>query len=130
VASQSNSSRLGSRRISDGFRQFLEDQFAPVGGVSLRAMFGGLGVFRGGIMFALVADETLYLRVDGGNRPDFEAEGSEPFTYVAKGKPMAMSYWQAPERLFDDPDEFIGWAEKAIAAAGRAAAARKPFKKR
>lgn len=115
--------------LSDGFREFLEDQFAPVGGVSFRAMFGGLGIFRDGVMFALVADDTLYFRVDDASRPDFEAEGSGPFTYGGKG--VTMSYFQAPERLMDDPEEFRNWAEKAIAAAGRVAARKKkPSKKR
>jgi DNA transformation protein len=103
--------------LSDSFREFLEDQFAPIGGVSFRAMFGGLGVFRDGVMFALVADDTLYFRVDDGTRPDFEAEDSEPFTYGGKG--VTMAYWRAPDRLLENPDEFRTWAGKAIAAASR-----------
>ena len=114
--------------MSGGFRDFLEEQLAPIGGVTIRSMFGGLGVFRDGVMFGLVADDTLYFRVDDGNQSDFESEGSEPFTYVGKGKPMTMSYWRAPERLLDDPDEFASWAEKAIAAANRVAAAKKKGK--
>lgn len=110
--------------MSDGFREFLEEQFAPIDGVTFRSMFGGLGVFRDGIMFALVADDTLYFRVDDGNQPDYEAEDSEPFTYQGKGKPMAMSYWRAPERLFDDADEFVSWANNAIEASRRVAAAK------
>jgi DNA transformation protein len=111
--------------LSGGFREFLEEQFAPIGGVTFRSMFGGLGVFRDGTMFAFVADDTLYFRVDDGNQPDFEAEDSEPFTYQGKGKPMAMAYWRAPERLFDDADEFVRWANNAIDASRRVAAAKK-----
>jgi DNA transformation protein len=109
--------------LSDGFREFLEDQFAPIGGVSLRAMFGGLGIFRDGLMFALVADDTLYFRVDDLTKPDFEAENSAPFTYGGRG--VTMSYWRAPEHLLENPDAFRSWAEKAIAAASRAAARKK-----
>ena len=115
----------GTGALSDGFREFLEEQFAPVGGVTFRSMFGGLGIFRDGTMFALVADDTLYFRVDDGNQPDFEAEDSQPFTYQGKGKPMAMAYWRAPERLFDDADEFVRWANNAIDASRRVAAAKK-----
>ncbi|MHA1559389.1 MAG: TfoX/Sxy family protein [Alphaproteobacteria bacterium] len=50
--------------LSRGFREFLEEQFAHLGGVSIKSMFGGLGVFRDGVMFGLAADDTLYFRVD------------------------------------------------------------------
>ncbi len=116
--------------MSNGFRAYLEEQFAPLGGVSIKSMFGGLGVFREGLMFGLVADDTLYFRIDDENRPAFESEGSEPFVYEGKGKPMAMAYWRAPERLYDDPDEFRRWAEEAFAAAVRVDAAKPPAKRK
>lgn len=117
--------------MSDSYRSFLEEQFEPVGGVSIRSMFGGLGVFRDGVMFALVStNDALYFRVDDGNRAAFEAEDSEPFVYSGKGKPMTMSYWRAPERLFDDDDEFRRWSEAAIAAAHRVAALKPPKKRK
>jgi len=94
--------------LSDGFREFLEDQFSVIDGASIRRMFGGLGIFHDGIMFGLVADDTLYLRADAETSPLFETEGCEQFVYeAAKTKRlMAMPYWRAPERLYDDPDEF------------------------
>lgn len=105
--------------VSREFLEFLKDQLAGVGAVAIRPMFGGAGVYAGGVMFALVADETLYLKADAGNQPDFEAEGMAPFTYEGKGKPVRMSYWQAPDRLFDDPEELLIWARRALNAALR-----------
>ncbi len=117
--------------MSSGFRAFLEEQFAPFGGVTIRAMFGGLGVFREGLMFGLVADDTLYLKTDETNLPSFEAENSEPFVYTGgKGEPMPMSYWRAPERVYDDPDDFRHWAELAFAAAVRLDNAKPPAKRK
>lgn len=82
-------------------------------------------------MFGLVADDTLYFRIDDVSRPTFENEGSEPFVYTGgKGKPMEMSYWRAPERLFDDPDEFKNWAEDAFATAVRVDDAKPPGKRK
>ncbi len=75
-------------------------------------------------MFGLVDDDTLYFRADEDNRDAFEAEGSSAFTYTGKAKPVTMPYWRAPERLYDDPEEFQLWAEAAIAAARRAKAAK------
>jgi len=116
--------------VSAGFKAFLDEQFAPLPGVTIRKMFGGLGVFRDGIMFAMSVEDTLYLRCDAGRAVDFEAEGSAPVVFKSHtGKDMPMPYWRAPERLFDEPDEFRQWAERAFADAWRVKAD-KPVRKR
>jgi DNA transformation protein and related proteins len=80
-------------------------------------------VFCGGVMFAMVADDTLYFRVDDHNRAAFsEAEAFPPLTYEKKGSTIDLSFWRAPERLFDEPDELMTWARAAAAAAHRVAA--------
>ena len=102
------------------FREFLVDLFSAFGPVSIRNMFGGAGVYHAGIMIGLVADDTLYLKVDHVTQPDFEAEGMSAFTYEGKNKPVTMSYWEVPPALLDDPDEFSQWARNAHEAALRA----------
>lgn len=107
-------------------REFLEELFEPVGRVVFRRMFGGLGLFRDGLMFALVAGETLYLKADEATQPDFAAEGSEPFSYPTRtGQRTITSYWRLPERLFDEPDELQLWAKKSVECAIRADSAKK-----
>jgi len=116
--------------VSAGFKAFLDEQFAPLPGVTIRKMFGGLGVFRDGIMFAMSVEDTLYLRCDPERAADFETEGSERVVFKShSGKDMPMPYWRAPERLFDEPDEFRQWAERAFADAWRVKV-EKPVKKR
>lgn len=115
--------------MASGFQAFLEELFEPVGGVSFRKMFGGLGVFRDGLMFALVADDVLYLKADRSSSVAFAAEGCGPFVYDGKHRPVAMQYWRLPERLYDDPDAFRQWALDAFAVAV-AARAEKPGRKR
>lgn len=108
--------------MASGFQSYLEDLLAPLGGVRMRRMFGGLGVYCHGVMFALVSDDVLYLKADDMTRGAFEAEGGTPFRYEARGRSVTMSYWRPPERLFDEPDEFREWALAAVAAARRARA--------
>lgn len=115
--------------MSSGFVEFLADHAHGFDGLGFRRMFGGHGIYRHGLMIALVADDTLYLKVDEQARPAFEAEGLGPFVYQGKGKPVAMSYWRCPERCLDDPVEMRRWLEQAHAAALRAAAARRPRKR-
>lgn len=113
-----------------GFQAFLEELFAPIGGVSLRRMFSGHGVFRDGLMFGIVIRDVLYLKTDDETRAAFEAEGSAPFAYKgAKGREVITSHWRLPERLFDEPDDFGKWALAAIAAAERAQAKKATTKK-
>ena len=110
---------------SDSFAEFLREQLAPLGRVTLRRMFGKTGVFCNGLMFGMVTDNMLYLRVDDQNRAVFkEAESFPPLSYAKKGCTIDLSFWRAPERLFDEPDELVTWAQAALAAARRVAAKR------
>ena len=96
------------------------------GVVSIRAMFGGAGVYRDGLMFALVYDEVLYLKADGSTTPDFAAENLPAFIYAAKGgRKMEMSYYRAPERCLDDADEMARWCRTAYGVALKAKAPKK-----
>ena len=110
---------------SDSFAEFLREQLAPLGRVTMRRMFGKTGVFCDGLMFGMVTEDMLYLRVDDDNRLAFkEAESSPPLNYAKKGETIDLSFWRAPERLFDEPDELVTWARIALAAARRVAAKR------
>ena len=117
------------------YLDFIKEQLAGFGPVTIRRMFGGAGIYRDGLMFALIADETLYLKADGASRSEFESLGLPPFSFAAKGaKKVIMSYWRAPEVCLDDPDQMTEWARKAFAAAMRgrkpAAAPRKSGRRR
>ena len=110
---------------SDSFAEFLREQLASLGHVTMRRMFGKTGVFCDGLMFGMVTDDTLYFRVDEHNRAAFkEAASFPPLNYEKKGSSIDLSFWRAPERLFDEPDEFVAWARTALAAARRVAAKR------
>jgi DNA transformation protein len=88
-------------------------------------MFGKTGVFCNGLMFGMVADDTLYVRVDEHNRSIFkEARSDPPLNYEKRGRTIDLSFWRVPERLLDEPDELVVWARAALAAARRVAATR------
>lgn len=110
---------------SDSFAEFLREQLAPLGRVTMRPMFGKTGVFCDGVMLAMVRDNTLYVRVDDDNRAAFkEAEAFPPLNYAKKSGTIDLAFWRVPERLFDEPDELVTWARLALAAAQRVAATR------
>jgi DNA transformation protein and related proteins len=108
-------------------REFLIDLFSDFGPVTIRRMFSGYGVSADGTNFALALRAGLYFRADEVTIPQFEAEGSKPFSYQTRAKTVTVnSYWQLPARLFDDTEELSSWARAALAAAQRAALKKRP----
>ena len=110
---------------SDAFAEFLRDQLAPLGRITMRRMFGKTGVFCDTVMFGMVTENTLYFRVDDQNRATFQEAGSfPPLNYEKRGCTIDLSFWRVPDRLFDEPDELVCWGRAALAAARRVAATR------
>ena len=100
--------------MSREFCEHLIDQLSPWANVTVKSMFGGFGVYRAGQIFGIVDEDMLYFKVDDTNRPDYEAAGSEPFTYEAKGgKKNSLAYWIVKSEIMDDPEALSEWAEKA-----------------
>ena len=103
------------------FTYYVVNLMQSIGPVSAKFMFGGYGLFLEGLMFGLIADGVLYLKVDKETENEFKAKGLEKYTYNKKGKEFKMSYYQAPEEVIEDGEEMRSWAAKAYSAALRAA---------
>jgi DNA transformation protein len=101
------------------FVEFILESLQPLRGVSARRMFGGWGIYKDGVMFALIAYDQLYFKVDDGNRAAYEQAGLPHFTYSDKGKAIRMPYREAPPEGFDDPEILCAWGRDAYAAALR-----------
>ena len=108
------------------FVDYLTEVFQQFGSVRTRRMFGGYGVYHDDLMFGLVADDMLYLKADEQSAKLFSDKGLDQFEYVKNGKPMKMSYYAAPEEIFDDPEVATVWARHAYEAALRS---KKPVRK-
>ena len=92
-------------------------------------MFGGAGIYRDGLMFALVADGEVYLKCDEETAARFGEAGCRPFLYEKNGKTVEMSYRSLPDEAADDPEFLTFWANLACDAARRAGN-RRPKKRR
>lgn len=107
---------------SDSFVDFLFELLSPLGRITARRMFGKSGLFCDGVMFGMVAEDTLYLRVDEMNRETLrEAETFPPLNYKKGETTIDLAFWRVPDRLFDEPDELLVWARAALEAATRVA---------
>jgi len=100
---------------ADPFHEFVAELFEPLGPVSIRRMFGGAGVYAHDVMFALLADDSIYLKVDDALKDELVAEGSEPFRFEKKDGSIAeMKYFRLPDTAADDSEEACYWGRKAL----------------
>jgi len=101
------------------FVEYLKEVFARFGTIHPRKMFGGYGLYHDGVMFGLVADDMLYLKADAATADYFEAKGLEAFTYSRGDKLVKMSYYLAPEEIYDDAEAAAMWAKRSFEVAFR-----------
>ncbi|HSE66618.1 MAG TPA: TfoX/Sxy family protein [Gemmatimonadales bacterium] len=100
--------------MSHSFRTYVLEQLRRTRpDVRHRSMFGGVGIYAGDLFFALIAEDTLYFKVDDSNRPAFEERGMVPFMpYGPSGE--VMQYYEVPAELLEDPEGLSSWVEQAI----------------
>jgi DNA transformation protein and related proteins len=91
-------------------------------------LFGGVGLYCHGLFFALIDDDTLYLKVDDTTRPEFERIGSEPFRPFGDNSHVTQ-YYTLPAELLEDRDALRPWVEQAVAAARRKATGKSKAKR-
>lgn len=94
-----------------------------------RKMFGGYGIFHDGTMFALIADNELYLKADAKSSHFFDGYDLPAFSYAKSGgKTYKMSYYLAPDSFFEEPEQALLWAQRALDAAVRSRSGKKAGK--
>jgi DNA transformation protein len=110
------------------FVDYLHEVFELFGRISTRKMFSGYGIYHDGLMFGLVAGDTLYLKADAENAPHFEKEGLQKFEYRNGEKVVKMSYYNAPAGILEDREEAAKWARRSFEAALRCQRSKKKTK--
>lgn len=106
---------------SSGYANYILDLLLPQGNIKVRKMFGGFGIYKNNIFFALIANNILYFKVDSANQSDYESFGSKPFSYANKNnKIISLSYWEVPIDILENRDRLEEWVDNAIQAARRA----------
>ena len=86
-------------------------------------MFGGIGIFRKGLMFGKIGGDAFRLKVDETNQKQYEENGMKPFHSEKKKK--GMPYWEVPQDVLEDKTELAKWANQSFDIAKRSAANKK-----
>ena len=107
--------------VSSEYLDYVHDQLSGLGGVTSRRMFGGAGLYCDEFFFALIDNDTLYLRVNDANRADFTTRGMGQFRPYPDSPQPSMSYYETPADVLEDAAALVAWARRSVAAAMAAA---------
>jgi DNA transformation protein and related proteins len=107
--------------VTPSYKAYVLEQLTGPGPVSARAMFGGVGLYCQGLFFALIDNDTVYLKVDDVTRGDFERLGSGAFRPYGDESPT-MQYYELPAEILEDREAARPWVARALEVARRAAA--------
>lgn len=93
-----------------------QELFADLGRISVRRMFGGAGIYSGGVIFALIFEGEIYLKTSADTVADFEQAGCRQFVWVSpkQGKTLKMDYWTLPDFALDDAEAACEWARRSL----------------
>lgn len=106
--------------VSPSYKTFVLEQLSAVAPVTSRAMFGGVGIYAGGLFFALLDDDRLYFKVDDATRPRYAAAGMGPFDPFKDGTTLLKGYHEVPGEVLEDEERLPEWMGEALAVAARA----------
>lgn len=114
--------------LSQGYTEYVLELLEGFGPLEVKRMFGGAGLYRDGVMFAILDNDALYVRVDDALQAELAVRGSVPWTYSNKpdGRGPNMAYWRLPDTAADDPEDAVAIARKSHAVSLARAEKRKP----
>ena len=101
--------------VSRDYLAFVLEQLREAGAVSSRRMFGGVGLYLGEVFFALISEDTLYLRVDEASRGEYTARGMRAFRPYRDRPQLSMRYYEVPADVLEDASRLAEWARRAAA---------------
>ncbi|MCW3836615.1 TfoX/Sxy family protein [Sphingomonas canadensis] len=117
--------------IDTGLVEWVREALEPMGSVTMRPMMGAATLYCDGAIFAVADDGEVWFKSDAEADAIWDAAGCERFTITEKdGTVGTMNYRRAPADVYDDADAMREWGAIAIAAGLRAAAKKKPRKKK
>lgn len=103
--------------VSESYLSYILDQLSEFGPIDAKKMFGGVGLFKEGLMFGKIGGDTFRLKVDDHNQKEYEEKGMKPFYSASKKK--GMPYWEVPAEILENKEQLSLWAQKSYEAALR-----------
>ena len=98
--------------VNEEFLSYVKNQLSEFGEIETKKMFGGVGFFKQGLMFAMIGGDTFKLKVDESNKMEFEAKGMKP--HHSNSKKKGMPYWEVPVDVLENKSVLAEWAENSF----------------
>ncbi len=118
--------------LSPGFLDYAQELLAGFGKLEVRRMFGGAAVYRNGVGFCILDNDTIFLKADTALGAELKKQGSKPWVYSVKkdGTVRDIAFWSLPDSAADDGDEASALARRSFEIARQVDAekAKKPAK--
>jgi DNA transformation protein len=102
--------------VKEQYLRWVLEQLSGAERVTSRRMFGGIGLYRDEVFFAIISADTLFFKVDAVNRSDYETRGMAPFRPFRDRPHLSMNYYEVPADVLEDAEECVRWALRAVAA--------------
>ena len=100
--------------VSRDYLDYVLGQLRALGAVRSRRMFGAAGIYCTDVFFAIISDDTLYLRVDDATRSDYTARGMGAFRPYADRPELSMTYYEVPAEVLEDAEELVLWSRRSL----------------
>ena len=111
--------------VGDAYLTWVLDQLSPVSGVTWKRMFGGVALYAGGAIFAVMDNDQVFFRVDDATRPRYLAAGARPWEPMPGREKPSQGYYEVPAELLEDRETVVEWARESVEVAARAASRKK-----
>lgn len=99
--------------VNSSFLAYIKDTLEPLGSFNYKGMFGGYGIYQGGVIFALIIGNELYFKADNEAEQFYGKYDSSPFTYQGKNGLVKMNYYRLPSEVLEDEDLLRNWFDVA-----------------
>lgn len=119
--------------VDPEYVEHVLELFSGLGPLRTGRMFSGVAVYaEEDVMVAMISsDQIVYMKSDDDCRAEYEAAGSEPFSYTrGSGEQRITSLMSLPESAMDDPTEALDWARRSMVPAREAAQRKRAEKAR
>ncbi|HEY0939301.1 MAG TPA: TfoX/Sxy family protein [Steroidobacter sp.] len=111
-------------RVKSSLASYVAEQLAPLGRISSRAIFGGVGVFIDERLLAIVMGEKLYLHTDKSNLDDYVGRGMQQFKPYPNAFDLTTDHHEVPPEIVNDAEQLRIWGQRALTAAIESARAK------
>ena len=98
---------------STDYVDFILDQLSNWIPILTKRMFGCIGLYADGLMFGIIAKETIYFKVDDSNKNKYLEAGSETLK-LFKSNSVVASFYEVPVEIIEDANQFVVWAEASL----------------